>query len=55
MPGSGASGGQLWINVSSHASMPFSMFTLKETPTPTPGALALLAVAALSLCTRRRH
>lgn len=51
-PGSGASDGQLWINVNNVSSN--TLFVLKETPTPAPGALALLGLAALVGSRRRR-
>ncbi len=55
-PGSGASNGQLWINVVADLSLGNTLFVLKETPlVPAPGALALLGVAALAGSRRRRH
>jgi len=54
-PGSGASDGQLWIDVVSTQSGPGTVFTLKETPTPTPGVLALLGLAGLTGRSRRRR
>ena len=54
-PGDGASDGQLWIDVA--PAMPgedFTVFTLIETPTPSAGALTLLAAAGLVGGTRRR-
>jgi MYXO-CTERM domain-containing protein len=53
-PGSGASDGQLWIHVNNVAAPGNSLFVLKETPTPAPGAIALLAVGALFGSRRRR-
>jgi MYXO-CTERM domain-containing protein len=54
-PGRGANDGQLWINVVSAQSGPFTVFTLKETPTPTPGVLALLGLAGVAGRSRRRR
>lgn len=54
-PGRGSNDGQLWINVNSHTTMPYTVFTLKETPTPTPGVLALLGVAGMLGRSRRRR
>lgn len=51
-PGDGATNGQLWIDVTN--ARQGSIFTLKETPTPAPGALALLAMAGLAGRRRRR-
>lgn len=54
-PGDGAFDGQLWINVNSQWNGQFgTVFVLKETPTPTPGALALLGLAAFAGRSRRR-
>lgn len=54
-PGDGASDGELWIDVVSNWNGQFgTVFTLKETPTPTPGALALLGLAAFAGRSRRR-
>jgi MYXO-CTERM domain-containing protein len=52
-PGSGASDGQLWINVNNVSAN--TLFILKETPTPAPGAIALLGLAGLLGSRRRRH
>lgn len=52
-PGDGATDGQLWIHVGNTA--PNTLFVLKETPTPTPGALALLGIGALLGGGRRRR
>lgn len=53
-PGSGATDGQLWIHVNNVAAPENALFVLKETPTPAPGAIALLAVGALLGSRRRR-
>jgi len=52
-PGGGANDGQLWIHVNNLSGT--TLFTLKETPTPAPGALALLALAGMMGKTRRRR
>lgn len=56
-PGNGATDGQLWINVNTGdgVTTPLTTFTLKETPTPTPGALSLLALGGLGAIGRRRR
>lgn len=55
-PGNGVAGGQLWIDVAvgDGVNQPFTLFTLKETPTPEPAALMLLAIGGLALLQRRR-
>jgi MYXO-CTERM domain-containing protein len=57
-PGDGAFDGQLWIDVVSASGQqgdPFTVFTLKETPTiPGPAALALLGIGAIAGRSRRR-
>jgi MYXO-CTERM domain-containing protein len=53
-PGDGASNGDLIIDVTGHASAPFTVFTLKETPTPEPATFALVAFGAAALLRRRR-
>lgn len=50
-PGDGATNGQLWIDIND--ARQGSVFTLKETPTPAPGAIALLALAGLAGRRRR--
>ena len=52
-PGDGATDGQLWIDVNPRTSAPFTTFTLKETPTPEPTTLALLAIGGLLMRRRR--
>lgn len=52
-PGDGATDGQLWIDVNPRATAPFTTFTLKETPTPEPTTLALLALGGLLLRRKR--
>ncbi len=51
-PGGGANDGQLWIHVNNVTNQ--TVWVLKETPTPAPGAIALLGVAALVGSRRRR-
>jgi len=46
-PGSGLTDGELYIDVVPHMEAPFTVFTLKETPTPEPASLLLLLVGAL--------
>jgi len=53
-PGNGASDGNLDILVNSKQQAPFTVFTLKETPTPEPSSLVLLAFGGASLLLRRR-
>jgi hypothetical protein len=52
-PGDGANDGQLWIHVSALTGS--TLFVLKETPTPAPGALALLGVGLMLGGGRRRR
>lgn len=49
----GVGPGQLWIHVNNVNAG--SVFTLKETPTPAPGAFALLGLAAMVGSRRRRR
>jgi len=51
--GNGATDGQLWIDVVPKRSEPYAVFTLKETPTPEPATLSLIAVCGLALLRRR--
>ena len=53
-PGDGASDGNLVIDVFSNSGPPFTTFTLKETPTPEPVSLALMAMSGLAILRRRR-
>lgn len=55
-PGDGVSDGQLWLsmNTGDGTNTPFTTFTLKETPTPTPGAMALLGLGGVAFARRRR-
>jgi hypothetical protein len=49
----GVGPGQLWIHVNNITTN--TVFVLKETPTPAPGALALLGLAAAFGFKRRRR
>jgi MYXO-CTERM domain-containing protein len=52
-PGGGASDGQLWMHI---ATLQVGQsYTLREQPTPAPGALALLGMATLLGASRRRR
>ncbi|MBA7554762.1 hypothetical protein ES705_47393 [subsurface metagenome] len=53
-PGDGATNGELFIDVVPSAQEPYTVFTLKETPTPEPATLGLLLIGGLALL-RRRH
>ncbi len=53
-PGNGATDGELFIDVVPQPVAPFTVFTFKETPTPEPTTLSLLAFGALLLLRRRR-
>lgn len=54
-PGMGTDGGQLWIDVTPGSEpTDYTLFTLKETPTPEPGVLSLLALGGAVLLRRRR-
>ncbi len=46
--------GELYIDVVPQTTAPFTLFTLKETPTPEP-TTGVLLMAAAALCTRRRR
>lgn len=52
-PGNGISDGTLFIKTVPHEQAPFTVFTLKETPTPEPGTLAALLLGGLLLRRRR--
>jgi MYXO-CTERM domain-containing protein len=52
-PGGGASDGQLWMHL--NALNVGQTYTLREQPTPAPGALALLGMAGLLGAGRRRR
>lgn len=55
-PGAGPDGGQLWIGVvSAPAGTPGALFTLKETPTPEPASLVLLALGAWAVVRRPKR
>jgi len=53
-PGGGALDGELHIAVNPHAQAPFTVFSLKETPTPEPASLMLLTLGAMATLRRRR-
>ncbi len=48
-PGNGAFNGELVIGVVSKPASPYTVFTLKETPTPEPATLCLLALGLAAL------
>ena len=54
-PGDGATNGQLWIDVLSKTSSPYTVFTVKEAPTPEPSTLSLVGLCALGILRKRRH
>ena len=55
LPGAGVDGGELVINVVTQQEAPFTVFTLKETPSiPEPATLWLTAFGAVVLLSRRR-
>jgi hypothetical protein len=57
-PGSGVNNGLLWMEVNTHTGEPgdpFTVFTLKETPTPAPGGVALLGASGMVAFSRRRR
>ncbi|MGD8453463.1 MAG: PEP-CTERM sorting domain-containing protein [Phycisphaerae bacterium] len=53
-PGDGASDGELVIDVVPHEEEPYTVFTLKETPTPEPSAILLLGASLALIAGRRR-
>jgi hypothetical protein len=53
-PGDGLTNGQLWIDVVPKENEPYTTFILKETPTPEPATMALLAMGGLALIRRRK-
>lgn len=54
-PGNGAFDGELYIDLVTKPAAPFTVFTLKETPTvPEPATLGLLAFGAFLLLPRKR-
>ena len=55
-PGAGPDGGQLWIGVvSAPAGTPGTLFSFKETPTPEPASLVLLALGAWAAVRRPKR
>jgi hypothetical protein len=52
LPGGGPAGGQLWLDVFPNPDK-FTSFTLKETPTPEPATVCLLAFGGVALLTKR--
>jgi hypothetical protein len=54
-PGNGPGDGELWIDVTTQSVEPFTVFTLKETPTPEPASLVLFGIGGLALLGRRRR
>ena len=53
-PGGGASDGDLYIDVVAKEQEPYTTFTLKETPTPEPTTLGLLALGVIAVLRWRR-
>lgn len=51
-PAGGPAGGQLWLDVFPNPNS-FTSFTLKETPTPEPATVCLLAFGGVALLTKR--
>lgn len=52
LPGDGTGGGQLWLDVFPNPDS-FTSFWLKETPTPEPATVCLLAFGGIALLTKR--
>ena len=52
LPGDGTAGGQLWLDVFPTQNVS-AFFTLKETPTPEPATVCLLAFGGVALLTKR--
>lgn len=53
-PGNGATNGELYIDVLPHEEEPYTVFTLKEIPTPEPASAVLLGASLALLASRRR-
>ena len=52
-PGNGALDGELFIDVVPSENAPYTVFTLKERPTPEPATLGLLLIGGLAILRRR--
>jgi hypothetical protein len=52
LPGDGTAGGRLWLDVFPTQNVS-AFFTLKETPTPEPATVCLLAFGGVALLTKR--